>query len=227
MFLSDAIPDYSYQTHAKCTHTQDTREKKVTLPRTQFQGDLIDISQIPYITQGPLLHLISSSSSSFPLIPPLPPHSLPSSHTNMSKFIKSTLALVTLALVCLVALTTVKAADADETRESYGTVIGIGKSPPPLTLFCLSACFLVSFPCFSLVLLLACLSSPAFHRQHALRTRNTTKKGIISTINSKKNNQETIPHPYTQPQNKQGQKAEQHCGSLTPNNVLGSQDQDN
>ncbi|KAG0062694.1 ATPase with role in protein import into the ER [Linnemannia elongata] len=43
----------------------------------------------------------------------------------MSKFIKSTLALVTLALVCLVALTTVKAADADETRESYGTVIGI------------------------------------------------------------------------------------------------------
>ncbi|KAG0203630.1 ATPase with role in protein import into the ER [Mortierella sp. NVP41] len=43
----------------------------------------------------------------------------------MSKFIKSTLALVTLALVCLVALTSVKAADADETRESYGTVIGI------------------------------------------------------------------------------------------------------
>ncbi|KAF8978012.1 ATPase with role in protein import into the ER [Entomortierella lignicola] len=42
----------------------------------------------------------------------------------MSKFIKSTLALVTLALVCLVALTTVKA-NADESRESYGTVIGI------------------------------------------------------------------------------------------------------
>ncbi|KAG0007676.1 ATPase with role in protein import into the ER, partial [Entomortierella chlamydospora] len=42
----------------------------------------------------------------------------------MSKFIKSTLALVTLALVCLVAITTVKA-DADDTRESYGTVIGI------------------------------------------------------------------------------------------------------
>ncbi|KAF9168207.1 ATPase with role in protein import into the ER, partial [Mortierella sp. AD010] len=42
----------------------------------------------------------------------------------MSKFIKSTLALVTLALVCLVAITTVKA-DADDTRESFGTVIGI------------------------------------------------------------------------------------------------------
>ncbi|KAG0343588.1 ATPase with role in protein import into the ER [Podila humilis] len=42
----------------------------------------------------------------------------------MSKFIKSTLALVTMALVCLVALTTVRA-DADETREQYGTVIGI------------------------------------------------------------------------------------------------------
>ncbi|KAF9177498.1 ATPase with role in protein import into the ER, partial [Haplosporangium sp. Z 27] len=41
----------------------------------------------------------------------------------MSKFIKSTLALVTMALVCLVALSTVKAND--ETRESYGTVIGI------------------------------------------------------------------------------------------------------
>lgn len=55
----------------------------------------------------------------------------------MSKFIKSTLALVTLALVCLVALTTVKAADADETRESFGTVIGIGKSPQ--LLLCLLA----------------------------------------------------------------------------------------
>ncbi|KAG0360743.1 ATPase with role in protein import into the ER, partial [Gamsiella multidivaricata] len=42
----------------------------------------------------------------------------------MSKFSKSVIALFTLALVCLVALTTVKA-DADETRESYGTVIGI------------------------------------------------------------------------------------------------------
>ncbi|ORY88686.1 heat shock protein 70 family [Lobosporangium transversale] len=42
----------------------------------------------------------------------------------MSKFIKSVLALVTVALVCMVAITTVKA-DADETRESYGTVIGI------------------------------------------------------------------------------------------------------
>ncbi|KAG0309148.1 ATPase with role in protein import into the ER [Dissophora globulifera] len=42
----------------------------------------------------------------------------------MSKFTKSVLALFTLALVCLVALATVKA-DADETRESYGTVIGI------------------------------------------------------------------------------------------------------
>ncbi|KAF9932496.1 ATPase with role in protein import into the ER [Linnemannia zychae] len=42
----------------------------------------------------------------------------------MSKFIKSAFALVTLALVCLVALTSVKA-EADEVRESYGTVIGI------------------------------------------------------------------------------------------------------
>lgn len=46
----------------------------------------------------------------------------------MSKFIKSTLALVTLALVAMVALTTVKADATDETREAYGTVIGIGKS---------------------------------------------------------------------------------------------------
>lgn len=44
----------------------------------------------------------------------------------MSKFMKSAFALFALALVCLVAITTVKA-DADETRESYGTVIGIGK----------------------------------------------------------------------------------------------------
>ncbi|KAG0214041.1 ATPase with role in protein import into the ER [Mortierella sp. GBA30] len=43
----------------------------------------------------------------------------------MSKFIKSTLALVTLALVCLVALTTVRADATDEKREAYGTVIGI------------------------------------------------------------------------------------------------------
>ncbi|KAF9319804.1 ATPase with role in protein import into the ER [Podila horticola] len=43
----------------------------------------------------------------------------------MSKFIKSTLALVTLALVAMVALTTVKADATDETREAYGTVIGI------------------------------------------------------------------------------------------------------
>ncbi|KAG0266812.1 ATPase with role in protein import into the ER [Mortierella polycephala] len=43
----------------------------------------------------------------------------------MSKFTKSILALFTLALVCLVALTTVKADATDETRESYGTVIGI------------------------------------------------------------------------------------------------------
>ncbi|KAF9193515.1 ATPase with role in protein import into the ER [Haplosporangium sp. Z 767] len=43
----------------------------------------------------------------------------------MSKFTKSIFALFTLALVCLVALTTVKADATDETRESYGTVIGI------------------------------------------------------------------------------------------------------
>lgn len=73
----------------------------------------------------------------------------------MSKFIKSTLALVTLALVCLVALTTVKAADADETREAFGTVIGIGKSPPPLFF----ACFFLSFHAFYLLSCLpACLA---------------------------------------------------------------------
>ncbi|KAF9961827.1 ATPase with role in protein import into the ER, partial [Mortierella alpina] len=51
----------------------------------------------------------------------------------MSKFVKSTIALIALALVCLMALSTVSA-DAqaefeapkkDETRESYGSVIGI------------------------------------------------------------------------------------------------------
>lgn len=69
-----------------------------------------------------IINFILPSPSSSP-----PPSSLP--HTSiMSKFIKSTLALVTLALVAMVALTTVKADATDETREAYGTVIGIGKS---------------------------------------------------------------------------------------------------
>ena len=109
----------------------------------------------------------------------------------MSKFIKSTLALVTLALVCLVALTTVKAADADETRESYGTVIGIGKSPPPLLFFCL----LASWFSFRAFYLLSCLLVPpaSFSSTTRPQDQKHDQEGIISTINSKNNNQEKTP----------------------------------
>lgn len=76
------------------------------------------------------------------------------------------------------------------------------------------ACFLtflfVPFTCSFACLLVP----PASLSTTRPQDQKHDQEGIISTINTKKNSQETTPHPHTHPQNKQRQESEQQCGSL-------------